>query len=240
MSRKTELYLYEQQRKIFKQDITNIKELFFEKIYSIFENAEQEAEDYQNILWNNLMEQPYCDENGEIDPGDFVDSIQAEGYKKYEILSLMQYRTMGMWVACMCQVWEQQLYSFVIQEERNNCIKYDDSDKGKGFQFSKEVFEYHNQPFEDMWCWDKIKELRLLVNVIKHAEGGSEKRLRKIRPDYFFHDHGTGKIDLLQLYNSTLLEPTIQIQKKDFIDYYDALMEFWDELPERMISTNEI
>jgi len=240
MPRKTDLYLYNQQRKIFKQDITNIKELFFERIYPIFSNAEQEATTYQETLWNDLMEQPCYDEDGYFDPSDFVDSIQEEGFSKYEVLSLMHYRTIGMWLACMCQVWEQQIYAFVVQEERNNRIEYNDVDKKKGFQFVKDVFKYHNQSFENMACWDKLKELRLLVNVIKHAAGDSEKKLRKIRPDYFAYKNGLGDVDLLELYNSTLLEPTIQISQQDFIDYYNAIMSFWDELPERMISSVEI
>lgn len=78
----------------------------------------------------------------------------------------------------------------------------------------------------------QIKELRVLVNVIKHSEGDSEQKLRKMRPDYFEHDTGIGKYDLLSLYHSSLLEATLQIENKDFIDYYNALVTFWYELPE--------
>jgi len=240
MPRKTELYLYSHQRELYKKDITNIKKLFFERIYPVFANAEKEAEEYQETLWNNLMEQTYDDEGGIIDPGDFVDSIESEGFNRYAILSLMQYRTIGMWISCMCQVWEQQIFTFVVQEARNNHLKYSESDIKKGFSFTKDVFKYHNQKIEQMSSWNKLKELRLLVNVIKHSEGDSEKRLRKVRPDYFIYNSGTSDIDLLKLYNSSLLEPTIQISTDDFILYHNAILEFWDELPERMISSNEI
>jgi len=128
MPRKTELYLYSHQRELYKKDITNIKKLFFERIYPVFANAEKEAEEYQETLWNNLMEQTYDDEGGIIDPGDFVDSIESEGFNRYAILSLMQYRTIGMWISCMCQVWEQQIFTFVVQEARNNHLKYSESD----------------------------------------------------------------------------------------------------------------
>ncbi|WP_027364123.1 hypothetical protein [Desulfotruncus alcoholivorax] len=57
------------------------------------------------------------------------------------------------------------------------------------FNEVKECFKFHNNyDIESMKCWEKIKELRLLVNVIKHAEGKSADRLRKIRPDYFKWD----------------------------------------------------
>ena len=85
-----------------------------------------------------------------------------------------------------------------------------------------------------MQCWSKIKELRALVNVIKNSEGDSEQKLRQMRSDYFEHDTGIGKYDLLSLYHSTLLEATLQIKDEDFIEYYNALISFWTELPERM------
>ena len=33
--------------------------------------------------------------------------------------------------------------------------------------------------------WAKIQELRLIANSVKHAEGGSAKQLRELRPDLF-------------------------------------------------------
>ena len=140
----------------------------------------------------------------------------------------------------MCQVWEQQLFSFVYQEAISEGMEYDEPGLEKGFVFSKEVFKWHQQQFENMVCWPKIKELRALVNVIKHSEGESEKKLRKMRPDYFELDSEIGKYDLLSLYHSTLLEATLQIKDKDFIDYYDALTAFWSELPERMYTKSDV
>jgi len=226
---KSELYLFKHQREGFKKDITDIKDLFFERILPAFAYPEHEAEEYKKVLWNSLMKQSF--DSDEPDPSDCVDYVQEEAINKYQLLLLMRYRTISMWIACMCQVWEQQLFYFVIE--------YVVSDKNKGFQFAKFVFEYYNQPFEKMKCWAKINELRLLVNVIKHAEGKSEKKLRTIRPDLFTHNASCG-LDLLKLYHSTLLEETIQIDEKDFIEYHNALVAFWDELPERMISTFEI
>lgn len=61
-----------------------------------------------------------------------------------------------------------------------------------------------------------------------------------MRPDYFVYITDTGKYDLLSLYHSTLLEETLQIKDLDFIDYYSALVQFWNELPERMYSKEDI
>lgn len=236
MARKSQLYLYTHLRDKFINDLIQIKELFFERIEPIFSNAEKEADDYQNKVWNDIMNKPCYGEDDYFDPGDYVDTVQQAGFDKFEILSLMQYRNIGMWISCMCQVWEQQLFSFVINEAVHEGIKYEDKDLIKGFIFSKEVFAWHNVIFEKLNCWSKIKELRLLVNVLKHSEGESEKKLRVLRPDYFIQKTSSGDYDLLSLYHSTLLEATLQISNEDFIEYFKALETFWRELPERMFT----
>ena len=38
--------------------------------------------------------------------------------------------------------------------------------------------------------------------------------------------------------NSILLEPTLAISDADFVAYYDALVQFWDQLPERMYTSD--
>jgi hypothetical protein len=214
-------------------------QLFFERIEPVFASAEKEAEEYQNNLWDDLMNQP-CSEDDAIDPSGYVDSIQEAAFEKYEILSLMQYRNIGMWISCMSQVWEQQLFSFIVNEARSEGVKYSPVDLKRGYAFSKHVFEWHNSSFEKLACWPKVHELHLLVNVLKHAEGDSEQKLRKIRPDYFVQKTSTGEYDLLRLYHSTLLEATLQISNKDFVEYYNSLVAFWNELPERMYTTDEI
>lgn len=236
---KSQLYLYRVLREKYINDLTQIKELFFERIQPIFADAENEATVYQNQLWENIIKQPF-DENCLVDSYDYVEIVKQAVFEKYEILSLMRYRNICMWISCLCQAWEQQLFSFIYNEARIEGIKYNEADLKKGFEFSKEVFDWHQQKFEKMSCWPKIKELRTLVNVIKHSEGDSEQRLRKMRPDYFEYDTGVEKFDLLSLYHSTLLEATLQIENKDFYDYYNALISFWSELPECMYTKEDI
>lgn len=236
---RSQLYLWEPLRQRYIDDLTLIKTMFIERIQPIFANAEKESEEYQNELWESIINRP-CTEDNYVDPGDYVGFVQEKAVERYEMLSLMRYRNIGMWIACLCQVWEQQLYSFIIHEAQQEGIKYDSSDIKRGFAFSKEVFEWHQQPFEQMATWAKIKELRLLVNVIKHAEGDSEQKLRTLRPDYFTEEVCGTQYDLMVLYHTTLLEPTLMIKEQDFTDYYDALVKFWTDLPERMYTADEL
>lgn len=233
----SQLYLWEPLRQQYIDDLTTIKNMFIERIQPVFANPEAEAKQYANQLWQSLMNCP-CAEDECADPGDYVEFVQDKEIERYEMLSLMRYRNIGMWLSCLCQVWEQQLYSFIMHEAEREGLKYDSKVSKRGFAFTKEAFDFHQQRFEAMPVWTKIKELRLLVNVIKHAEGDSEEKLRKIRPDYFVQDVYGTKYDLISLYHTTLLEPTLIIKEQDFIDYFDALVQFWKDLPERMYSLN--
>lgn len=236
---RSQLYLWGSLRQQYIDDLTFVKEMFFERIHPIFANAEAEAEAYQSELWNGIMNQP-CTEDTYFDPGDYVDVVQEKAVERYDMLQLMHYRNLTAWICILCQVWEQQLYSFVLQEAEQEGLKYDPSEIKRGFAFSKEVFEWHQQPFEQMAVWDKIRELRLLVNVIKHAEGDSEQKLRALRPDYFTEEICGTQYDLMALYHTTLLEPTLMIKEQDFINYYEALVKFWTDLPERMYTLDEL
>ena len=68
----------------------------------------------------------------------------------------------------------------------------------------------------------KVKELRLVANTVKHAEGLAAEDLRKLRPDLFI------------LPNSTLFKPLLGenffVRPEDIASYTDAIAEFWEEL----------
>lgn len=225
-----QLYLWKGLKESYIKDIKQIHELFCDKIYPVFLDAEKEAEDYSNNKWDEIMSMP-GDENS--DPSDYADCVQEAGIERYFLIDLMHYRSLSMWISCICQIWEQQIFSFIVNELEKEGIRPEKKEINKGFLFSKEVFKEFQIIFEDLKCWPTIQELRWLVNVIKHAEGDSEEKLRKIRPDYF-DKSGFGSQDSLSLYHTSLLEKTLNITLDDFNRYYEGLIAFWDELPERM------
>ena len=110
--------------KRFVSEIATIEELFFEKIYPPFENVEEEATTAQNEAWDSFMSQPCPSEEYYVDPADFVDECFEIGYERYEVLSIMRYRTIAMWISCLCQVWEQQLIRLIVYISRERGEKY--------------------------------------------------------------------------------------------------------------------
>lgn len=231
---KSQLYLWKDLRDKLKKELTYIYEMYLERIEPVFANAETEAEQLSEKIWDDAMSSPW-DGGSDIDPSDIADTCQEIGLERYEILSLMRYRNLAMWISCLYQFWEQQIMRFVKKEiQTDRCFNLTG---GMDFATAKEGFKIHNCPIDELSCWKKIKELRALVNVIKHSEGDSAKTLRKLRPDFFgWEDEHDFSRDRLQLFESTLLDETLNIKNEDFTEYYNALIAFWDELPERMYS----
>lgn len=233
---KSVLILDYRQRDKFKYDIQQIRNLFFERIEPTFSKAEDEAEAYTQRLHEEVGENVNWGEDNAPDPEGMEEAVLNDGLERYKLLSTMRNRTLVMWISCMCQVWEQQLYSFILHEAYMQGIKYDDKFKGKGFEFIQDVLEWHSIKYNAFKKWDKMHEMRLMVNTVKHGPGRSESELRTIRPD-FFDDHG---FDVLKFRNSTLLESTLQIKNNDFENYYLAILNFWDEFPERAYSNTDV
>lgn len=227
---KPQLYLWSGIRDNFITDLEQICTIYNTKFEPIFLDIETEAKNIENNTWESMMHSVPYDEN--VDPSDYAETALETGIEHYEMLYLMKYRTICMWISCLCQIWEQQLYSFVITELQSDGLK--PCEKEKGFSFSKDIFSSYGIKFEDLKCWDKIKELRLLVNVIKHAEGRSEEDLRKINKQYFEKPNIMFESDSLKLYHNSLLENNLNVSSKDLEEFKNALVSFWQELPERM------
>ena len=133
-------------------------------------------------------------------------------------------------------IWEQQLIKFCIKELSND-IKFEK----KSLEYSdvKNIFEIHGIKIEEKKSWKKLRELKALVNTIKHGDGDSANKLRKIRPDFFKIDF-LEDTDTLELHESVLLdEYSLQVEESDFYDYIRATKEFWDEMPERAYANIE-
>ena len=91
--------------------------------------------------------------------------------------------------------------------------------------------------------WSKIRELKSLVNTIKHGDGESANKLRKIRPDFFNLPNLFGpskETDTLELYEAVLLDQySLNVSENDLYNYIEATNKFWDEMPERAYSDTE-
>lgn len=242
MAHTPQLYLWSGIREQYIASLNGVKEIYFDRMAPAFANIEDEAKEYEQKLWRENLERPSPEEqlDAESSMESLAESIHMIAVERYQFLSLMRYRTLGLWISMLSQIWEQQNLTFLRNELDQERLKLFTSRgrevSGWGFREIVEIFASFGIELDTLTVWDKIEEMRLLVNVIKHAEGNSADKLRALRPDFFDAD-GWG--DALELYKTSLNEEALNIKNQDFIDYYDALVQFWAELPERMYFTSQ-
>ena len=227
---KSQLYVTEMTRRYSKSEISDYIEIYFKKLLPVFKDIESDAKKHVHNFHDNIMSQPACDDS--IDPSSIAENAQEEGIDYYLHLKLGKYNLTATWHATLYQVWEQQIRRFLFRETphvkkikfERFCTKLSEI---------KEKFKLHNVDIENFSCWPQINELRLLCNVIKHGDGKSAKELRKIKPMLFKQEGGT---DHMKIFKTTLLEETLNIDEKTLQNYTEALLSFWDKIPERNYS----
>ena len=129
----------------------------------------------------------------------------------------------------LLHMWEQQIVKFVNDELEHN-IRFSGK-KINEYSVAQKILALHGVVIENTQAWVKIRELKALVNVIKHGDGDAADRLRKIRPDFFEAKYI--KVDTLELEGSVLLEDNVlQVTESDLHKYISATKSFWDEMPE--------
>lgn len=237
---RSQLYVPEITRAYLKSEIAFYVEIYFQKLLPVFNDIENEADKLANDFYDNFMNQLADDEY--IDPASIAEQALEMGIKHYSYLRLGKYNLTATWHATLYQLWEQQLRLFLFRE-----ISHVKKLEFKSFCTTmneiKETFALHNVDIESFGCWSKISELRLLCNVIKHGAGDSSEKLRKLNPSLFRKEPALFErekdIDYMDTYKTTLLEETLNIDQTTLQQYKEALLSFWDEIPERNYS-NEL
>lgn len=236
---KAQLYLYDSLRKKFQKPIELFKDTYSNKINPIFQNIEDESKAIAEERYQELGRYFNPDYH---DPADFAEEAWEAGMEHYEGMTLMKYNTKLMWISTLYQFWEQQIRKFIYEEvtrmhkfidKKGNEVHFKDFCT-RGIDDIKEEFLEFDQDLEKLSCWVKINELRLLTNVIKHGDGWSATQLKELRLDFFKSDFSD--YDLLNLYKTTLNEKVLNIDDDEFIKYCEAIVEFWNVLPEKMYS----
>jgi hypothetical protein len=230
---RSQLYLPEITRKYLKSKISDYVEIYCQKLLPVFKDIESDANKIRDDSYDNLMSQPAYGDF--IDPSSIAEDAEDIGIEHYSYLKLGKYSLTATWHATLYQVWEQQSRRFLFREMSHVyniqfetfCINLSEI---------KEKFKFHNVDIKSFSCWPQIKELHLLCNVIKHGNGLSAKELRKMKPALFKQEDS---IDHMKTFKTTLLEETLNINETTLQNYREALLSFWDEIPERNYS-NEL
>lgn len=221
-----QLYLPDMNKKYLKDQISKFIDLFILKLYPVFENIDQQAEEHGNDFFNNSC--GHGDPES-IDPGDFAEEAMDRAFKHWEFLNHGRYVLLASWHVALYEAFEQQLRSYLFNElshDFNLSINHVFSK----FDDMKKILFLYQIDFASLKGLKQIDELRLLCNVIKHGEGASAADLRKKRPELI---KMVDDIELLDLYSSSLLEEVLEISDKTLSEFGKAINNFWESFPER-------
>ena len=227
----TQLYFWKPLIEEYQKTISLVGD-YHKRTMVVFSDIKKEAENYAEEFYENY---PATEDTDPASVAEWAEEISLE---KYQSLSNMKFNHLLMTISMLYHVWEQQLIKFTIHELQHY-LKFDK--KTVSFNDVQTVFRLHGVDILNTESWTKIRELKLLVNTIKHGDGESADKLRKIKPDFFCSPDLFGKeTDTLDLYGSVLLdEYSLQISEDDLYAYIEATKKFWDEMPERAYSNTE-
>ena len=213
-------------RRYLQYQISQFVDLFILKLVPVFENIDAEAEEYGNKFFNNS----YGYSNPEsIDPGKHADKAMEHAIKHWEFLKHGRYVLIASWHVALYEAFEQQLRSYLYRELSHNYNLTIINVSSKFDELKKILFLYQID-IDSLKGLKQIDQLRLLCNVIKHGEGTSAENLRKKRPDII---KTQGDIELLKLYDSSLLNEVLEISDRTLIEFGNAIKDFWHSFPER-------
>ncbi len=236
---RSQLYLWGPMREKYKNEIRLIIDTYKNRISPVFNNIESDADEIADKYYQSFAEAPSSGENAENEMANAAENAMEVGLDYYQGISLMKYNNLAAWLVILYQYWEQQVRLFLFEEERHYFQIDIKTFCTNGINEIKEHFKFHNEDIEKLSSWNKVDELRLLCNTIKHGDGKAAQSLKIIRPDLFKPMRDIGGGDLLDLYKTTLNDVVLDISDDQMSEYGQSLLNFWDELDERMYS-NEI
>jgi len=231
---KSQLYVPESTKRYFQSQMSSFIEIYFQKLLPVFRDIEKEAEECESGVYNNYMNRP--SDGSSLDPGAIAEGARDVAVEHYSFLKLGRYHLTATWHAMLYELWEQQIRSFLFEEISKDKTIGGFKNFCETFSKIKAKLELHGVDTTAGFCWSKIDELNLLCNIIKHSHGSSLDRLRRKNPALLKKGNFT-KVDLIELYRTSLLEEVLNIDETTLKDYKEALLSFWENIPERNYSS---
>lgn len=226
----TQLYFWKPVVERHKTELSTVAD-YYAKTKVYFNDIDGEAKKYRSKLYSEYRG------NEDTDYSAVSEWAEEESVELYQALLTMKSNHLLMTISLLYHTWEQQLIKFTIRELAHY---FEFKERVMQFNEVKKIFKLHKVSIDETDSWKMIRELKLLTNTIKHGDGESAKKLRKIRPEIFESSFGGYSSDLLELNGAVLLDGyTLKVTENDLIEYIIATKGFWDEMPERAFSDTD-
>jgi len=185
---------------------------------------------------------------GNLDPQDdeqfeaasyVADEALDETFAYADMLVSMYFASIGLYSVGLSHLFEQHAADLALRLLETD--SHDDEIKlRKVIEWLKTELSVDVEAFAS---WPTIKELRLVANTVKHAQGDSAVRLRLVRPDLFIHPSRREGGEAPE-HNSRVRKPLfgedLYLTPDDFSRYAQGAIDFWSELAEALAKATPI
>jgi hypothetical protein len=147
-----------------------------------FANLDKRADEVANAAFQRYGSESAGDDfDGDMSV--FAERAEDEGLAFYEVMFGLRQATLNLFSAGLFHLVEQQLAN-LCHDASFDTPPPKDTKLSVVARWYGDHFQLELQALPD---WATIEELRLVANVVKHAEGDSAEALRSIRPELFRH-----------------------------------------------------
>ena len=187
------------------------------RVFRDFDGLDQEAERLEKQLWDHAMSQPG---DGSEDPSAIADHVTNQAADFLITMEWLKQQTINNACAGLYHLWEKDLKSFL----ERTAVRFGKLDMKRLMradfgELSKILIE-HKYDFENQASYEKMNEIRLLANSVKHGLGNSLFELIVRRPDLFRKNYFTGEIDSDA--------ENLEITEDQFNEFAQTIAEFWE------------
>lgn len=201
------------------------------RILPTFDSVSEEANQIEEEAWRRFNEAAGPD----ADPASGAEHAFIASLDHYTNLKSLEQGMLNFAAAYCYHLFEQQLFYFhrnelLTGQEENDQRLYKHEEIRKRFEQDHGIF------IQAFRAWPKVDELRLIANVVKHADGPASEELRQRRPDMFIrpdvrNDELLGHLSSFPLpVFQPLFGQGFYVIIEDFRMYAAAVVDFWTEL----------
>lgn len=163
------------------------------------------------------------------DPSDFYDSAKWKAFTHYSSLCEMRNSVILALVTGMFHQFDKNLRRNLVNQL--SCWMDEEFIAPLIWKIDHprlfELLEWLGIRIEGKPYLEKLNACRMVVNVYKHGEGGSHKKLSARYPEYYQSSLMFDKLGDFPLeYND------LQVSERQFMGFADSITEFWQSLPQ--------
>jgi hypothetical protein len=214
---------------VFLPEIEAFARCLAERLLPAFSNLSEEAERIANEEYDRLGSLPSM---GDDDMADVAEKAEEKATSFLFTMSKISQGIINLFTSGLYHLFEQQLLFFHRKELLS--LKNENDQTLLNIKKAMEILNEHEINITNFNSWEKIHELQLVNNTVKHAEGRSAEQLKTLRPDLFRHPESIALGLSLSYSPRSVYQPLagedVYVTVVEFESYTDAVKKFWIEL----------